>query len=119
MPHVDLSGYMGKSPFPLAIPVYFLTEWPAEELHVGNVTSSSLVLRWTGPHADKQGEFHVIVTRLLDHTLVLRENLTGTELLLTGLESAQKYHVVVTTNTHGQAGAVYKGIVSTSEFVQY
>nr|XP_023679601.1 collagen alpha-3(VI) chain isoform X5 [Paramormyrops kingsleyae] len=88
-------------------------EWPAEELHVGNVTSSSLVLRWTGPHADKQGEFHVIVTRLLDHTLVLRENVTGTELLLTGLESAQKYHVVVTTNTHGQAGAVYKGIVST------
>ncbi|XP_029104439.1 collagen alpha-3(VI) chain isoform X2 [Scleropages formosus] len=88
-------------------------EWPAEELHVSNVTSNSLVLRWTAPNTDTQGHYHVIVTRLRDHTLVLRENVTSTQFPLAGLDSAQTYHAVVTAYVHGQVVAVYKGIITT------
>ncbi|KPP69298.1 collagen alpha-3(VI) chain-like [Scleropages formosus] len=72
-----------------------------------------LVLRWTAPNTDTQGHYHVIVTRLRDHTLVLRENVTSTQFPLAGLDSAQTYHAVVTAYVHGQVVAVYKGIITT------
>ncbi|KAG7467427.1 hypothetical protein MATL_G00153670 [Megalops atlanticus] len=86
---------------------------PEEELHVANVTSNSLLLRWSSPDTKGAAHFEVIVTRLRDHTLVLRKNVTGTELLLEGLGSAQKYHVVVTAYMQGKMMGTYKGIVST------
>ncbi|XP_036395824.1 collagen alpha-3(VI) chain-like isoform X5 [Megalops cyprinoides] len=86
---------------------------PEEELHVANVTSNSLLLRWSSPDTKGTAHFEVIVTRLRDHTLVMRKNVTGTEMLLEGLDSAQKYHVVVTAYMQGKMMGTYKGIVST------
>ncbi|MFT7815039.1 collagen alpha-3(VI) chain [Arapaima gigas] len=87
-------------------------EWPAEELHVSHITSNSMVLWWTAPNTDIN-HYHVIVTRLQDHTLVLRQNVTSTQFPLVGLDSAQTYHVVVTAYAQGHVAGVYKGIVTT------
>ncbi|KAG9339525.1 hypothetical protein JZ751_023667 [Albula glossodonta] len=85
----------------------------SEELHVANVTSNSMRLRWTSGDTKGVGQYEVTVTRLQDHSLALRKNVTGTELLLEGLESAQKYHVVVTRQTQGKPTHTFKGIIST------
>ncbi|KAJ8410587.1 hypothetical protein AAFF_G00194910 [Aldrovandia affinis] len=84
-----------------------------EELHIANVTSNSLWLRWVSPDTKGVGHYEVTVTRLQDHSLALQKNVTGTEILLEGLESAQKYHVVVAAHTQGKPVHTYKGIVST------
>uniref|UniRef100_A0AAZ3QN53 Uncharacterized protein n=1 Tax=Oncorhynchus tshawytscha TaxID=74940 RepID=A0AAZ3QN53_ONCTS len=85
-------------------------------LHVANVTSSSLTLRWASPEPKYMAYFKVVVTRLRDNTLVLRRNVTGTELTVGGLESAQTYHAVVTMHTaQGHVVATHKGIITTSK----
>uniref|UniRef100_A0A4W5JV28 Collagen, type VI, alpha 3 n=1 Tax=Hucho hucho TaxID=62062 RepID=A0A4W5JV28_9TELE len=87
-----------------------------EELHVANATSSGLTLRWASPDPKLIAYFEVVVTRLHDHTLVLRKNVTGTEITVGGLESAQTYHAVVTTHTaQGHVAATHKGIITTSK----
>uniref|UniRef100_A0A674BAB3 Collagen type VI alpha 3 chain n=1 Tax=Salmo trutta TaxID=8032 RepID=A0A674BAB3_SALTR len=87
-----------------------------EELHVANATSSGLTLRWASPDPKLIAYFEVVVTRLRDHTLVLRRNVTGTEITVGGLESAQTYHAVVTTHTaQGHVAATHKGIITTSK----
>lgn len=86
----------------------------ADELHVSNVTSSSLKLRWTSPDPKLFVYFEVVVTRLHDHTLVLKTNVSGAELSLDNLESAQTYHAVVTAYTaEGQIVSTRKGIITT------
>ncbi|XP_054470891.1 collagen alpha-3(VI) chain isoform X2 [Anoplopoma fimbria] len=86
----------------------------ADELHVSNVTSSSLKLRWTSPDPKLFVYFEVVVTRLHDHALVLRTNVSGTELSVDNLESAQTYHAVVTAHTaDGQTVSTLKGIMTT------
>ena len=88
----------------------------SDELHVANVTSSSLTLRWASPDPKYMAYFKVVVTRLRDNTLVLRRNVTGTELTVGGLESAQTYHAVVTMDTaQGHVAATHKGIITTSK----
>lgn len=88
----------------------------SDVLHVANVTSSSLTLRWASPDPKHMAYFKVVVTRLRDNTLVLRRNVTGTELTVGGLESAQTYHVVVTTHTaQGHVAATHKGTITTSK----
>ncbi|XP_051565473.1 collagen alpha-3(VI) chain [Myxocyprinus asiaticus] len=83
-----------------------------EELHLVNVTSSGFSLQWLS--SDSKATHEVTVTRLRDHSLVLRKNVTGTHLSITELEAAQTYHVVVTTrNDNGQVANTYKGIVPT------
>ncbi|KAM9483900.1 collagen alpha-3(VI) chain-like isoform 3-T3 [Salvelinus alpinus] len=91
-----------------------------EELHVANATSSGLTLRWASPDPKLIAYFEVVVTRLRDHTLVLRRNVTGTELTVGGLESAQTYHAVVTTHTaQGHVAAVHKGIITTKAAAEH
>ncbi|XP_059198609.1 collagen alpha-3(VI) chain [Centropristis striata] len=86
----------------------------SEELHVSNVTSSSLKLRWTSPDPKLFVYFEVVVTRLHDHALVLKTNVSGTELSVDNLESAQTYHAVVTAHTsEGQIVSTRKGIMTT------
>uniref|UniRef100_A0A672J1H2 Collagen, type VI, alpha 3 n=1 Tax=Salarias fasciatus TaxID=181472 RepID=A0A672J1H2_SALFA len=88
----------------------------ADELHVFNVTCSSLRLRWSNPDPKLFVYFEVAVTRLSDHALVLKTNVSGTELLVDNLESAQTYHAVVTAYTaEGHTVSTRKGIVTTSE----
>ncbi|XP_037832059.1 collagen alpha-3(VI) chain isoform X2 [Kryptolebias marmoratus] len=85
-----------------------------DELHVSNVTSSSLKLRWTNSDPKLFVYFEVVVTRLRDHALVLRTNVSGTEISVDNLESAQAYHAVVTALTaEGQVVSTRKGIIRT------
>ncbi|XP_056245820.1 collagen alpha-3(VI) chain isoform X3 [Seriola aureovittata] len=86
----------------------------ADELHVFNVTSSGLKLRWNSADPKLFVYFEVAVTRLADHALVLKTNVSGTELSVDNLQSAQTYHVVVTAHTaEGQIVSTRKGIVTT------
>nr|XP_057937259.1 collagen alpha-3(VI) chain-like isoform X2 [Doryrhamphus excisus] len=85
-----------------------------DDLHVSNITSSSLKLRWNNPEPKHVVYFEVVVTRLRDHALVLKTNVSGVELSVDHLESAQTYHAVVTA--HGADGYVistHKGIITT------
>ncbi|XP_067265217.1 collagen alpha-3(VI) chain-like isoform X2 [Chanodichthys erythropterus] len=83
-----------------------------EELHLVNVTSSGFSLQWLS--GDSKATHEVTVTRLKDHSLVLRKNVTGSHLSITELEAAQTYHVVVNTHSaNGHVASTYKGIVPT------
>lgn len=85
-----------------------------EELHLVNVTSSGFSLQWLS--GDSKATHEVTVTRLKDHSLVLRKNVTGSHLSISELEAAQTYHVVVNThNVNGHVASTYKGIVPTSK----
>ncbi|KAF7649882.1 hypothetical protein LDENG_00134560 [Lucifuga dentata] len=85
-----------------------------DELHVTNITSSSLKLRWSGPDPKLFVYFEVVVSRLHDHTMVLKTNVSGTELAIDNLESGQSYHAMVTAHTaEGHVVSTYKGIITT------
>ncbi|XP_029385732.1 LOW QUALITY PROTEIN: collagen alpha-3(VI) chain-like [Echeneis naucrates] len=86
----------------------------ADDLHVFNITSSGLILRWKSLDPKLFVYFEVVVTRLSDHTLVLKTNVSGTELAVDNLRSAETYHVVVTAHTaEGQIVSTRKGIITT------
>ncbi|CAK6973621.1 collagen alpha-3(VI) chain [Scomber scombrus] len=90
----------------------------AEELHVSNITSSSLKLRWSSPDPKLFVYFEVVVTRLHDHVLVLKTNVSGTELSLDNLKSGQSYHAVVSAYTaDGHVVSTRKGIITTKTAV--
>ncbi len=96
----------------------YFTPSDADELHVSNATSSSLKLRWTSPDPKLFVYFEVVVTRLQDHALVLKTNVSGTELSVNNLESAQTYHAVVTAHSaEGQIVSTRKGIITTSKSI--
>uniref|UniRef100_A0A665UX84 Collagen type VI alpha 3 chain n=1 Tax=Echeneis naucrates TaxID=173247 RepID=A0A665UX84_ECHNA len=90
----------------------------ADDLHVFNITSSGLILRWKSLDPKLFVYFEVVVTRLSDHTLVLKTNVSGTELAVDNLRSAETYHVVVTAHTaEGQIVSTRKGIITTSKYM--
>ncbi len=90
----------------------------SEELHISNVTSSSLKLRWSSPDPKLFVYFEVVVTRLHDHALVLKTNVSGNELSVDNLESSQTYHAVVSAYTaEGQVVSTRKGIMTTSKSI--
>ncbi|XP_071774395.2 collagen alpha-3(VI) chain isoform X1 [Centroberyx gerrardi] len=89
-----------------------------DELHATNITSSSLKLRWSSPDPKVLVYFEVVVTRLRDHALVLKTNVSGTELAVYNLESAQSYHAVVTAHSaQGHIVSTHKGIITTKAAV--
>uniref|UniRef100_A0A3Q3IUK5 Collagen, type VI, alpha 3 n=1 Tax=Monopterus albus TaxID=43700 RepID=A0A3Q3IUK5_MONAL len=91
-----------------------------DELHVSNVTSNSLKLHWRSPDPKLFVYFEVVVTRLHDHALMLKTNVSGTELSVDNLESAQTYHAVVNAHTaEGQIISTRKGIITTSKCLHY
>lgn len=56
------------------------------------------------------------MTRLQDHVPVLKTNVSGNEISVDNLESAQTYHAVVTAHTSdGQIVSTRKGIITTSK----
>lgn len=80
------------------------------------MTASSVKLSWTNADPKVFVYFEVTVTRLHDHALVLKTNVSGSELSVGSLESAQTYHVVVTARTaQGHIVSTHKGIMTTSE----
>lgn len=96
----------------------YFTPSDTDELHVTNITSSSMTLRWSSPDPKIFVYFEVVVTRLHDHAMVLMTNVSGTTLAVDNLESAQSYHAVVTAHAaEGQVIFTYKGIVITSKTI--
>uniref|UniRef100_A0A673KH63 Collagen alpha-3(VI) chain-like n=1 Tax=Sinocyclocheilus rhinocerous TaxID=307959 RepID=A0A673KH63_9TELE len=83
-----------------------------EKMHLVNVTSSGFALQWLS--GDSKATHEVTVTRLKDHSLVLRKNVTGSHLSISELEAVETYHVVVNTHSvNGHVASTYKGIVPT------
>ncbi|XP_034042590.1 collagen alpha-3(VI) chain isoform X4 [Thalassophryne amazonica] len=84
------------------------------ELHVTNITSNSLKLHWSIPDPKLFVYYEVVITRLQDHALVLKTNVSRTELYVDNLESATSYHAVVTAHTaQGHTVSTRKGIITT------
>ncbi|XP_061774643.1 collagen alpha-3(VI) chain-like isoform X4 [Nerophis ophidion] len=85
-----------------------------DELHVSNVTSSSLKLRWNDIDAKHVVYYEVVMMRLRDHALVLKTNVSAPQLAVDRLESGQTYHAVVTAYAaDGRMISTHKGIITT------
>ncbi|TRZ18803.1 hypothetical protein HGM15179_008297 [Zosterops borbonicus] len=82
-----------------------------QDIQITDVTESSARLRWASP--EPHNTFDVTVTLAQDHSLVQRQNLTGTEHVVRGLRSGQKYHVVITGYQKSQSKVTYTGSFST------
>lgn len=92
-----------------------LTE--TEALHVSNVTASSVKLSWSNYHPELVVYFEVTVTHLGDRVLVLKTNVSGSELLVDGLKGSQTYLVTVTGRTaQGRIVSTRKGMMTTSKW---
>ncbi|NXG68813.1 CO6A3 protein, partial [Baryphthengus martii] len=83
------------------------------DLQITDVTESSARLRWASPESHNVYSFDVAVTLAHDHSLVQKQNLTGTEHVIRGLRSGQKYVVVVTGYQKSQPKVTYTGTFST------
>ncbi|XP_039584682.1 collagen alpha-3(VI) chain isoform X2 [Passer montanus] len=86
------------------------------DIQITDVTESSARLRWASP--EPHSTFDVTVTLAHDHSLVQRQNLTGTEHVIRGLQSGQKYVVVITGYQKSQPKVTYTGSFSTKTLVQ-
>uniref|UniRef100_A0A8C5DUR4 Uncharacterized LOC114455298 n=1 Tax=Gouania willdenowi TaxID=441366 RepID=A0A8C5DUR4_GOUWI len=86
-------------------------------LHVSNVTSNSFKLRWRSHDPKLFIYYEVAVTRLSDHVLVLKTNVSGTELSVHNLETAQTYHTVSGVEIFSQStvSTVFSSTVTTAK----
>ncbi|XP_076119593.1 collagen alpha-3(VI) chain-like isoform X1 [Alosa pseudoharengus] len=84
------------------------------ELHVADVTSHSLSLRWAASSQPGHAHYEVNMVRMHDHAPVLRKNITLAHIALQHLEPTQSYHVAVTARSaKGEVLAIHKGIFTT------
>uniref|UniRef100_H0VIY0 Collagen type VI alpha 3 chain n=1 Tax=Cavia porcellus TaxID=10141 RepID=H0VIY0_CAVPO len=88
---------------------------PVPEVQVSEVTEHSARLRWERPEPPSSYFYDLTVTSAHDQSLVLRQNLTVTERVLSGLRAGQTYYVVVVCYLRSQVRAVFRGTFSTSE----
>ncbi|MBN3272846.1 CO6A3 protein, partial [Polyodon spathula] len=98
-----------------SVPVNKHEELEAAEIQAVNISATSLVLQWVNPDSNQDYHYEVIIKKLGDHSPVLRKNMTGSELFIEGLDSAQRYHVVITGYLGTHVSVTYKGIITTSE----
>uniref|UniRef100_A0A8C3RFA6 Collagen type VI alpha 3 chain n=1 Tax=Cyanoderma ruficeps TaxID=181631 RepID=A0A8C3RFA6_9PASS len=87
------------------------SQHPTQDIQITDVTESSARLRWAS--SEPHNTFDVTVTLAHDHSLVQRQNLTGTEHVIRGLRSGQKYHVVITGYQKSQPKVTYTGSFTT------
>ncbi|XP_030310048.1 collagen alpha-3(VI) chain isoform X5 [Calypte anna] len=85
----------------------------AHDIQITDVTENSARLHWASPESHNNFVFDVTITLAHDHSLVQKQNLTGTELLIRGLRSGQKYLVVITGYQKSQPKVTYAGSFST------
>ncbi|NXG46081.1 CO6A3 protein, partial [Psilopogon haemacephalus] len=90
----------------------------AHEIQITDVTENSARLRWASPEAQSTYTFDITVTLAHDHSLVQKQNLTGTEHVIQGLRSGQKYLVVITGYQKSQPKVTYTGTFSTKTLTQ-
>ncbi|XP_053218729.1 collagen alpha-3(VI) chain isoform X15 [Podarcis raffonei] len=83
------------------------------EVQITDITENSAKLHWVNPEPQHVFVYDITITSAHDHSLVLKLNLTGTERVIGGLRSGQKYNVFVTGFHNAQAKATYKGTFST------
>ncbi|XP_064516334.1 collagen alpha-3(VI) chain isoform X8 [Pseudopipra pipra] len=88
------------------------------DLQITDVTESSARLRWASPEPHQASAFDITVTLAHDHSLVQKQNLTGTEHVIRGLRSGQKYIAVVTGYQKSQPRVTYTGTFSTKASAQ-
>ncbi|XP_042308649.1 collagen alpha-3(VI) chain isoform X2 [Sceloporus undulatus] len=79
------------------------------EIQITDITENSAKLHWANPEPQHAYVYDITITSAHDNSLVLKLNLTGTERVIGGLGSGQKYHVIVTGYHNAQAKATYKG----------
>ncbi|NXD15427.1 CO6A3 protein, partial [Nothocercus nigrocapillus] len=85
------------------------------DIQITDVTENSARLRWVSPEPASSFTFDITITLAHDHSLVLKQNLTGTERIIGGLRSGQKYFVVITGYQKSQPRVTYTGTFSTSK----
>ncbi|KAM7097030.1 collagen alpha-3(VI) chain isoform 8-T8 [Ciconia maguari] len=83
------------------------------DIQITDVTENSARLRWASPEQHNAYAFDITVTLAHDHSLVQKQNLTGTEHVIRGLRSGQKYLVVITGYQKSQPKVTYTGTFST------
>ncbi|KAM6199999.1 collagen alpha-3(VI) chain isoform 8-T9 [Sarcoramphus papa] len=83
------------------------------DIQITDVTENSARLRWASPESHNAYAFDITVTLAHDHSLVQKQNLTGTEHVIRGLRSGQKYLVVITGYQKSQPKVTYTGTFST------
>ncbi|XP_065696588.1 collagen alpha-3(VI) chain isoform X7 [Patagioenas fasciata] len=83
------------------------------DIQITDVTENSARLRWAGPEPHNAYVFDITITLAHDHSLVQKQNVTGTEHVVQGLRSGQKYLVVVTGYQKSQPKVTYAGTFST------
>nr|XP_013012877.1 collagen alpha-3(VI) chain isoform X4 [Cavia porcellus] len=88
---------------------------PVPEVQVSEVTEHSARLRWERPEPPSSYFYDLTVTSAHDQSLVLRQNLTVTERVLSGLRAGQTYYVVVVCYLRSQVRAVFRGTFSTKK----
>ncbi|XP_041118332.1 collagen alpha-3(VI) chain-like isoform X4 [Polyodon spathula] len=98
-----------------SVPVNKHEELEAAEIQAVNISATSLVLQWVNPDSNQDYHYEVIIKKLGDHSPVLRKNMTGSELFIEGLDSAQRYHVVITGYLGTHVSVTYKGIITTKK----
>ncbi|XP_030343420.1 collagen alpha-3(VI) chain isoform X6 [Strigops habroptila] len=85
----------------------------SHEIQITDVTENSARLRWASPEPHGAHMFEISITSAHDHSLVQSQNLTGTEHIIRGLRSGQKYLVVITGYQKSQPKVTYTGTFST------
>ncbi|XP_023577843.1 collagen alpha-3(VI) chain isoform X2 [Octodon degus] len=85
------------------------------EIQVSEVTENSAKLRWERPEPPSSYFYDLTVTSAHDQSLVLRQNLTVTERVISGLRAEQTYYVVVVCYMRSQVRAVLRGTFSTKK----
>ncbi|XP_009075179.1 PREDICTED: collagen alpha-3(VI) chain [Acanthisitta chloris] len=88
------------------------------DIQIMDVTENSARLHWASPEPHNAYTFDITVTLAHDHSLVQKQNLTGTEHVIRGLRSGQKYIVVITGFQKSQPKVTYTGTFSTKTAAQ-
>ncbi|KAM9189098.1 collagen alpha-3(VI) chain [Mergus octosetaceus] len=83
------------------------------DIQITDITENSARLRWASPEPHNAYVFDLSITLAHDHSLVLKQNLTGTERVIGGLRGGQKYLVVITGYLKSQPKVTYTGTFST------
>ncbi|XP_057257780.1 collagen alpha-1(XI) chain isoform X21 [Pezoporus wallicus] len=88
------------------------------DIQITDVTETSARLRWASPEPHSAYTFEISITAAHDHSLVQNQNLTGTEHIIHGLKSGQKYLVVIIGYQKTQPKVTYTGTFSTKTSAQ-
>ncbi|OXB71916.1 UNVERIFIED_CONTAM: hypothetical protein H355_004589 [Colinus virginianus] len=83
------------------------------DIQITDITENSARLRWASPEPHNAYVFDLAITLAHDHSLVLKQNVTGTERVIGGLRSGQKYLVFITGFLKSQPKVTYTGTFST------